>query len=74
LILAPIIQPPDWSQPFELMCDTTDFGVGMVLGRQRDKKAFVIYYASKTLDEAKVNYSTTVKEMLAVVFVIEKFG
>jgi len=43
------------------------------LGQQRDEKPYVIYYASKTLDEAKQNYTTTEKELLAVVFAIEKF-
>jgi len=55
------------------MWDANDFGVGAVLGQQRDKKPFVLYYASKTLDEAQGNYSTTEKKMLAVVFAVEKF-
>ena len=32
-----------------------------------------IYYASKTFNEAQENYSTTKKEMLAMVFACEKF-
>jgi hypothetical protein len=32
LVNAPIIQPPDWSQPFEIMCDANDYAVGAVLG------------------------------------------
>ena len=28
LISAPIIQPPDWKLPFEIMCDASDFAVG----------------------------------------------
>ena len=31
LISALIIQPPDWSQPFEIMCDASDYAVGAVL-------------------------------------------
>jgi len=38
LISAPIIQPPDWSLPFEIMCDTSDHVVGVVLGQTEDKK------------------------------------
>jgi len=52
LISAPIIQPPDWSVPLKLMCDASDIEVGAVLVLIRDKKSFVIYYASKTLNEA----------------------
>ncbi|XP_048602322.1 uncharacterized protein LOC125581268 [Brassica napus] len=73
LISAPIVQPPDWDLPFEIMCDASDFAVGAVLGQKRDKKSHVIYYASRTLDEAQAKYSTTEKELLAIVFAFEKF-
>jgi len=55
------------------MCDANDHTVGAVLGQQRDKKLVVIYYASRTLDEAQQNYTTIEKELLAVVYAIEKF-
>ena len=73
LISAPIIRPPDWTQPFEIMCDASDFAVGAVLGQRKDKKLHAIYYASRTLDAAQLNYTTTEKELLAVVFAIDKF-
>ena len=73
LISAPIIQPPDWDLPFEIMCDANDHAVGAVLGQRKDKNPIVIYYASRTLDEAQQNYTTTEKELLAVVYVMEKF-
>ncbi|XP_078171369.1 uncharacterized protein LOC144565476 [Carex rostrata] len=47
LISAPILQPPDWSLPFEIMCDASDYAVGAVLGQRKDKKPCAIYYASK---------------------------
>lgn len=73
LISAPIMQPLDWSQPFEIMCDTSDYVVGAVLGQQKGKKLHAIYYASRTLDQAQMNYATTEKELLAVVFALDKF-
>jgi hypothetical protein len=73
LISAPIMQPPDWSEPFEIMCDASDYTVGAILGQRKDKKLHAIYYASRTLDAAQLNYATTEKELLAVVFAINKF-
>jgi hypothetical protein len=49
LISAPVIHPPDWHLPFEIMCDVSDYVVGAVLGQSKDKKHYAISYASKTL-------------------------
>nr|GEY34527.1 reverse transcriptase domain-containing protein [Tanacetum cinerariifolium] len=59
--------------PFELMCDTSDFAIGAVLGQRHEKHFRPIHYASKTMTDAESNYTTTKKEMLAVVYVFEKF-
>ena len=74
LISTPIIQPPDWTLPFEILCDVSDYAIGVVLGQTKDKKNLVISYASKTLTGPQLNYATTEKELLAVVFAIDKFG
>ncbi|XP_040956096.1 uncharacterized protein [Gossypium hirsutum] len=66
LVSAPIVQPPDWKYPFEIMCDASERSVGAVLGQMIDKEPHVICYASKTLDAAQSNYTTTKKELLAV--------
>jgi len=63
----------NWSLPFEIMCDASDYTVGAVLGQHEDKLPHTIYYASKTLLEAQANYTTTEKELLAVVFALDKF-
>jgi len=73
LVSAPILVAPDWSLPFELMCDASDYAVGAVLGQRREKHFHPIYYASKTLNDAQENYTTTEKELLAVVFAFDKF-
>jgi hypothetical protein len=73
LVSAPIIQPPDWSQPFKIMCDASDYAVGAVLGQRKEARVHAIYYASKTINGAQLNYATTEKELLAVIFALEKF-
>ncbi|GJS02774.1 reverse transcriptase domain-containing protein [Tanacetum coccineum] len=73
LITTPIIISPDWNVPFELMCDASDFVVGAVLGQQIDGKFKPIYYARKTLNNAQEHYTTTEKELRAVVFSFDKF-
>ena len=73
LILTPIIVTPNWSFPFEIMCDVSDYAVGAVLGQRKDKIFHAIYYASQTLNEAQINYATTEKEHLAIVFTFEEF-
>uniref|UniRef100_A0A2N9FMY2 Reverse transcriptase/retrotransposon-derived protein RNase H-like domain-containing protein n=1 Tax=Fagus sylvatica TaxID=28930 RepID=A0A2N9FMY2_FAGSY len=71
LTSAPIMQAPDWSLPFKIMCDASDYAMGAVLGQRKDKKPHVIYYASGTQNSAQMNYTTTEKELLAVEFNIE---
>lgn len=73
LISTPIKQPYDWNQPFEIMCDASNYVVGAVLGQRKDKRLHVIYYADRTLDVTQLNYATTEKELLVVVFSIDKF-
>nr|GFB53657.1 reverse transcriptase domain-containing protein [Tanacetum cinerariifolium] len=70
---APILIAPNWDLPFELMCDASDFTICAVLGQRREKHFKPIHYASKTMNDAETNYTTTEKEMLAVVYAIEKF-
>nr|GEZ18459.1 reverse transcriptase domain-containing protein [Tanacetum cinerariifolium] len=64
---APILIAPNWDMPFELMCDASDFATGAVLGKRQDKHFRPIHYASKTMTEAESKFTTTEKEMLAVV-------
>nr|GEU87222.1 reverse transcriptase domain-containing protein [Tanacetum cinerariifolium] len=70
---APIFIAPDWDMPFELMSDASDYAISAVLGQRQDKHFRIIHYASKTMTEAESNYTTTKKEMLAMVYAFEKF-
>ena len=56
---APIVVTPDWNLPFELMCDASDFAVGVVLSQRKEKGFYAIYYVSRTLNDAQLNYATT---------------
>ncbi|GJY40872.1 reverse transcriptase domain-containing protein [Tanacetum coccineum] len=73
LTKAPILVAPDWDLPFELMCDASDFAIGAVLGQRKTKHFQPIHYASKTMTDAQAHYTTTEKELLAVVYAFEKF-
>ncbi|GJT95848.1 reverse transcriptase domain-containing protein [Tanacetum coccineum] len=70
---APILVFPDWNLPFKLMCDASDFAIGAVLGQRKMKHFEPIHYASKTMTEAQIHYTTTEKGMLVVVYAFEKF-
>ena len=65
---------PDWTKEFEIICDASDYAMGAVLGQKTDKMFMAIYYAIKTFNEAQENYSTTEKEMLAIVFACKNLG
>ncbi|GJS96098.1 reverse transcriptase domain-containing protein [Tanacetum coccineum] len=73
LIESPILVVPNWDYDFEIMCDASDFALGAVLGQRKDKHFHPIHYASKTMTGAQLHYTTTEKEMLAVVYALEKF-
>ncbi|GJW27321.1 reverse transcriptase domain-containing protein [Tanacetum coccineum] len=61
---ASILVIPDWNLPFELMCDASDFAIGSVLGQRRSKHFQPIHYASKTMTEAQIHYTTTEKTLV----------
>ncbi|CAA7031632.1 unnamed protein product [Microthlaspi erraticum] len=54
LVSAPIVQAPNWDYPFEIMNDASDYVVGVDVGQKIDKRLNVIYYASRTMDDAQV--------------------
>ena len=68
-----IVRSPNRQLPFEIMCDAGDLAIRIVLRQREDGKPYVVYYASKTLNKAQRNYTTTEKELLTVVYALEKF-
>ncbi|RDX99885.1 Retrovirus-related Pol polyprotein, partial [Mucuna pruriens] len=73
LMSVPKLQAPNWELLFELMCDTSNSALEAVLGQCVSKQLDIITYASQTMDAAQVNYTTTEKELLAIVFALDKF-
>ena len=73
LVSAPIVVAQDWNLPFELMCDASDYAIGAILGQKRERTFQVIYHVSRTLNDVQLNYATTEKELLAIVFAFDKF-
>ena len=73
LVSTPIIISPDWSKPFEVMCDASGVALCVVLGQRRDKILHPIYYDSKAVNKAQKNYTVIEQVLLAVVFSFEKF-
>ena len=56
-----------------MLCNAFDYAIGVILCQRVDRLPHVIFYASKTLNDAQLNYSTTEKELFAVVFALDKF-
>ena len=52
LTTTPIVRAPNWQLPFEVMCYVSNLAIGVVLGQREEGKPYVVYYASKTLNEA----------------------
>ncbi|RDX87014.1 Retrovirus-related Pol polyprotein from transposon 17.6, partial [Mucuna pruriens] len=77
LTSALILQAPNWDYLFELMCDASNSAFGAVLGQRAragaDKQVNVITYAFRTMDPTQLNYTTTEKELLTIVFALDKF-
>jgi len=69
---APIWIATSWELPFELMRDSSNALLGVLFRQRKQKVLHLIYSASKTLDFAQANYKVTEKEMLALVFAIDK--
>ena len=59
LTTAPIVRAPNWKLSFEVMFDASDLAIGVVLGQREEGKPYMVYYVSKTLNEAQGNYTST---------------
>jgi hypothetical protein len=67
------LRGPYWALPFQISSDALDTAIGAVLGKQEDKEPYAIYYITKNMAPAELNYTVTEKEFLEVVYAINKF-
>ena len=73
LSTSPILRGPNWTLLFHISSDASDTAIGAVLGQQDGQVPYAVYYISKTLAPAELNYTFTEKEFLAIVYSINKF-
>ncbi|CAD6241240.1 GSCOCG00012617001-RA-CDS, partial [Cotesia congregata] len=73
LITSPILQFPDFSREFIITTDACDYGIGACLSQGEINKDKPVSFASRLLTSAERNYSTIEKEMLAIVYAVNKF-
>jgi len=73
LSIAPILRGPDWALPFHISSDASDTAIGVVLGQEENNLPYAIYFISKNMTPAELNYTVTEKEFLAVIYAINKF-
>jgi hypothetical protein len=69
----PVLRGPNWSLPFHICIDASDIALGEVLGQRENQMPYAIYFVSKNLSPAEVNYTVTENELLVVVHAINKF-
>ena len=73
LCSQPLLQYPDFSSPFVVTTDASDFALGGVLSQGPIGKDPPIAYTSRTLISAELNYATTEKELLAIIHAVKQF-
>ena len=74
LSVAPILRGPDWTLPFHISTDASNIAIGGVLGQKEGQSPYAIYFISKNISLAELNYIVTEKEFLAIVYAINKFS
>lgn len=73
MTIAPILRETDWTLPFQIYTNASDYSIGVVLGKKYKNLENEIYYISKILHGPDLNYTMTEKELLVVVYALNKF-
>jgi len=66
------LRAPNRSLPFHISSDASDTSNGVALGKEEDKKPYIIYFFSKNLSPGELNYTVTEKDFFVVIFSINK--
>lgn len=73
LTTTPVVTCPDYRKPFVIQCDASNIGIGAVLCQETNGMDQPIAYLSRKLNDREAKYSTSERELLSVVYAIEKF-
>ena len=78
LVSAPILRAPDWNTIFHVHIDASAFAIGCILAQPSNQELernldFLVSYASRQLNTAEKNYTTTEREGLAMIYAVKKF-
>ena len=74
LVNAPILRAPDWEKVFHVHIDASNFAIGCILAQPGEQNMdFPVSYASRQLNSAEKNYTTTEREGLGMVYAVKKF-
>ena len=72
-MIAPLLRGPNWALPFHIHINALKKSIGGALGKVDEKLPYTIYFISKNLSNAELNYTVTKKELLVVVHSLNKF-
>ena len=70
---APILAPPDYSRPFTITCDASDYAIGSVLSQGEGQDMRVVAFESRKLNPAECRYEVHDKELLSVIHALQKW-
>ena len=73
LVSPPVLKYPDFDRSFILTTDASGEGLGALLSQGESGKDLPVAFPSRTLNQAEKNYSTTEKEILAIVWGMQYF-
>jgi hypothetical protein len=68
-----VLAHPEFDKPFILSCDASNYAISAILSKEYEGKEIPLSFASRMLNGHEINYSTTEKQLLAVVFGVDPY-